>query len=79
MRDPLVDPKDVPDLAALVAIMRKEDSLPTDFLQFRHIFRKYANFRNFETKTLIHMANFMAIEPVTGINTLNNIIKLTGK
>lgn len=76
VRDPLVNPSDVPDLVALVATLRKEDSLPTDFLQFRHIFHKYANFRNFDTKTLVHMANFMAIEPVTGLNTLNNILKL---
>jgi len=27
----------------------------------------------------MHMANFMAIDPVTGVNTINNIIKLTGK
>lgn len=25
------------------------------------------------------MANFMGIDPVTGVNTINNIIKLTGK
>jgi hypothetical protein len=27
----------------------------------------------------MHMANFMGIDPVTGVNTINNIIKLTGK
>lgn len=79
VRDPQVDPKDIPELAALVAILRKEDALPTDFLQYRHLFRKYANFRHFDTKTLMHMANFMGIEPVTGVNTINNVIKLTGK
>lgn len=76
MRDPYVDPKDVSDIAALVAILRKEDALPTDYLQFRHIFHKYANFKNFDTKTLVHMANFFMVEPVTGLNTFNNILKL---
>jgi hypothetical protein len=73
-----VNPKDIPDISALVATLRNEKSLPTDFLQYRHIFRKYARFRNFDTKTLIHMANFMAIEPVTGLNTINNIIRISG-
>jgi hypothetical protein len=27
----------------------------------------------------MHMANFMGIDPVTGVNTINNIIKITGK
>ncbi len=29
----------------------------------------------FNTKTLIHMAHFMSIEPVTGLNTINNILR----
>lgn len=66
-------------MAALVAILRQEDSLPTDFLQYRNMFKKYANFTNFDTKNLIHMANFMSISPVTGFNTINNIIKWGGK
>ena len=79
VRDPNVDKADIPDLAALVAILRQEDSLPTDFLQYRNMFKKYANFNNFDTKNLIHMANFMSISPVTGFNTINNIIKWGGK
>ena len=79
VRDEAVDKKDIPELAALVAILRKEDALPTDFLQYRNLFRKYANFRNFDTKTLMNMAHFMSISPVTGLNTINNIIKLSGK
>lgn len=30
----------------------------------------------FRTKTLMHMANFMSISPVTGLNTINNILRL---
>ena len=61
VRDDAVDKNDVSELAALVAILRKEDALPTDFLQYRNLFRKYANFKNFDTKTLMHMAHFMSI------------------
>ena len=43
------------------------------------MFKKYANFNNFDTKNLIHMANFMSISPVTGFNTINNISKWGGK
>lgn len=30
----------------------------------------------FRTKSLIHMAHFMSIEPVTGLNTINNVLRL---
>ena len=30
----------------------------------------------FKTKSLIHMAHFMSISPVTGLNTINNILRL---
>ena len=30
----------------------------------------------FKTKSLVHMAHFMSISPVTGLNTLNNILRL---
>ena len=50
--------------------------MPTDFLEYRNLFRKYGKFRMFKTKTLIHMAHFMSISPVTGLNTLNNILKI---
>lgn len=79
VRDPNVEKADISELSALVAILRQEDSLPTDFLQYRSLFKKYANFNNFDTKNLIHMANFMSISPVTGFNTINNIIKWGGK
>lgn len=30
----------------------------------------------FRTKSLMHMAHFMGISPVTGLNTINNILRL---
>lgn len=48
--------------------------LPTDLLQFRQLFQKYAQFRFFDPKTLLHIAHFMSLNPVTGLNTINNLL-----
>ena len=37
---------------------------------------RYGQYKMFQTKTLMHMAHFMGISPVTGLNTLNNILRL---
>jgi hypothetical protein len=73
-----VDESDLKDIHKLIGTIKDEDSLPTDFLQFRHIMRRYAKFTMFETKQLVHMAHFMSVQPVTGLNTLNNILRFTG-
>jgi len=49
------------DIQRLIGTIKDEDSLPTDFLQFRHIMRRYAKFSMFETKQLVHMAHFMSV------------------
>ena len=67
------DKEKIIELKALVA---SDDYLPTDLIDYRHLFNKYAKFSMFQTKALIHMANFMSIHPVTGLNTINNILKL---
>lgn len=50
--------------------------MPTDLLHYKDLFRKYGQFNHFQIKTLIQMANFMSIRPVTGLNTINNILRL---
>ena len=57
-------------------MVRSDDYLPTDLIEYRHMFNKYAKFHMFKTKTLMQMAYFMSIKPVTGLNTINNILKL---
>ena len=57
-------------------LLKGENFLPTDLLEFRRLFTKYGQFRMFKTRSLMHMANFMSIEPVTGLNTINNILRL---
>ena len=50
--------------------------MPTDLLEYRKLFKKYGQFRMFKTRSLMSMCNFMSIEPVTGLNTINNILRL---
>lgn len=56
-------------------VLRSENVLPTDLLQFRQLFQKYANFKYFPPQTLLHIAHFMSLNPVTGLNTINNVLK----
>ena len=60
----------------LKTLLKSDDYLPTDLIEYRHLFNKYAKYKMFNTKALIHMANFMSITPVTGLNTINNILRL---
>ena len=55
--------------------MRSENVLPTDLLQFRQLFQKYAQFKFFGPQILLHIAHFMSLNPVTGLNTINNLLK----
>lgn len=56
--------------------MRKENVLPTDLLQYRDIFQKYGDFYHYTPTTLLHIAHFMSLDPVTGLNTINNILRI---
>lgn len=55
-------------------MMASESVLPTDLLNFKSIFKNYTDFKYFDNRTLMHIANFMGLEPVTGLNTVNNIL-----
>jgi len=68
--------EDKEKLRDLKSLIKEDKYLPTDLIDYRHLFAKYASFSNFQTRPLIHMANFMTIKPVTGFNTLNNILQL---
>ena len=77
----LMDAQDISDkskeeLLKLKALLSHEKALPTDLLNFKHLFRKYASFHHFEIKQLLNMANFMSVTPCTGLNTVNNILRL---
>ena len=54
------------------------EALPTDLLKYKFLFAQYAQFTYFETRSLINIANFMSKTPVTGLNTINNILRVTG-
>jgi len=53
--------------------------LPTDLLQFRDIFKRYADFKFFSVKDLIRIGYFLSLEPVTGVNIINNVLAKTVK
>jgi len=74
-KDPSVDPEDKEQVKKLKHILRSENVLPTDLLQFRQQFQKYAQFKFFGPQTLLHIAHFMSLDPVTGLNTINNLLK----
>ena len=56
--------------------IKKPYLLPTDLLIYKQIFKRYASFQHFPIATQMRMAQFLGIEPVTGFNTLNNILRI---
>lgn len=61
--------------------MQGEKALPSNMLHSRFIFKKYGSFRQFNSRVLLTCAQFMSLEPMTGLNSINGlikIIKLTG-
>jgi hypothetical protein len=76
LKEPELDDEDRPALKELSIMIRSKSALPTDLLQYRFLFKKYGSFRRFETRYLYHISHFMSHEPITGLKTINNIIKL---
>lgn len=48
-------------------------------LQYKELFRRYADFRYFGVEGLEKIAHFLGITPVTGVNVINNVLSVTGK
>ena len=59
--------------------MKKHGALPTDLLQYKEQFRRYADFKHFPVEGLRNISHFMGITPVTGVNIINNVLRITGK
>lgn len=76
LKDPNLEEEDRPAIKELRHMFRNKKALPTDLLQYRWIFKKYGSFKQFNTKSLIHVCEFMSHEPVTGLNTINRVIKM---
>ena len=58
-------------------MLRQDKALPTDLLNYKHIFRRYAKFHHFSSvSALMNTADFMGIKPYTGLNTINNILSI---
>jgi hypothetical protein len=75
-KDESVDKEDREAVKRLKHILRSENVLPTDLLQFRHLYARYAKFKFFTPTSLQHIAHFMGLNPVTGLNTINNILRI---
>jgi hypothetical protein len=75
-KDPSVAEEDKKKIRELKHVFRAKNLLPTDLLQYRVIFTKYVSFRFFSATTLLHIGHFMGLNPVTGLNTINNILRI---
>ena len=76
-RDDQILQHDVKRILKLKADLKsKSHVLPTDLLQYKDVFQRYAAFKFFSLKELRRIAQFMSLEPVTGFNLLNNLIRL---
>ena len=62
------------EVAQLIEYIEKGTYMHTDLLKYKHLFKKYADFKHFKVNTLLDIAHFMGLKPITGLNTINNIL-----
>lgn len=70
-----IDLDDKEKIKELRRIFKENDCLTTDLLAYRKIFQVYINFRYAPTKVLMTICNMMSLQPITGLNTINNLLK----
>mmetsp|Transcript_16605 Transcript_16605/g.28276 ORF Transcript_16605/g.28276 Transcript_16605/m.28276 type:complete len:305 (+) Transcript_16605:440-1354(+) len=75
-KDSQVGTEDIAKIQQLKSDFKKAQLLPTDLLQYKYLFKRFADFRYFNVKNLQKIAYFMSLEPVTGLNTINNLLSV---
>ena len=76
LNDPNVNEEDKPMIKELRKIVREKSSMPTDLLKYRFVFWKYFNLREWSAPNLVLVSHFMSHEPVTGLGTINRLIRM---
>jgi len=71
-----VDDEDKSKILELKKKLKDPNILTTDLLEYRLLFDKYLNFNYAPPKMLMTVCNIMSLQPVTGLNTLNNFLKI---
>jgi hypothetical protein len=54
--------------------MAQDHISPSDLLKHKRLFWKYLDFYQFDTQTQMNIFSFMMQKPVTGFNTINQIL-----
>ena len=75
-KDDYIREEDMEALKKLKKDLKKSDLLPTDLLQYKILFKRYADFQFMSIDGLRRISYFMGLEPVTGFNIINNVLGL---
>jgi len=76
LENPHLTKEEREEVNELVKLVESDKVMYTELLHYKHLFYKYCDFKHFKTTTLIDMAHFMGLNPVTGLNTINNLLSL---
>jgi hypothetical protein len=76
LKDKEVIEKDKERLIILKNYLKKCDVMTTELLEYRELFNKYLDFSHAPPKIIMLACNIMSLQPITGLNTINNLIKL---
>lgn len=76
LKNDKVSEDDKKQIGELRALLKTDYVLSTQLLQYRAIFKKYLKFNYFDINALMHISHFMGLKPATGLNTINNILRL---
>ena len=74
----ILSKKEKEELEELLKLVDSNNAMHTDYLRYKHLFTKYADFKHFKVTSLQEMAHFMGLSPVTGLNIINNVLSFLG-
>jgi hypothetical protein len=74
----LMTDKEKAETDRLIKLVDTKKAMNTELLKFKHLFTKYADFKHFKVTTLLEFSQFMGLAPITGLNTINNILSFLG-
>ena len=72
--DPEIDAKDLEKLNALIDHLQSNQLLPTHLLKHKETFSRYLRSNYYDVNMLKNIAMFYGLTPMTGVNTINNLL-----
>lgn len=73
IKDHAVLQKDIEGIKHLARVIRNQDTDPIELMNYKSLFRNYADLKYLDNQSLVDVSHFMGLEPITGLSTINRL------